>query len=117
MLIFSESPVLSTMPGTVLDTRVFSEGLISIHTAYFWHTLAHLALTTVLWSWYNRHYFVYEDTGDQKEQCTQVHLVKNVAELGLEPKYLITNTMSFFLSHMGRSDEGGKRLEEGEVEI
>ena len=36
-----------------------------------------------LWSWYNRHHFVYEETGDQKEQCTQVHLVKNVAELGL----------------------------------
>lgn len=49
----------------------------------------YLALTADLWSWCNRRYFVYEDTEDQKEQCIQVHRVKNVAELGLEPTYLI----------------------------
>ena len=56
----------------------------------------YLALIADLWSWYNRHYFVYEDTGGQKEQCTQVHQVKNVAELGLEPTYLIVGSNSNF---------------------
>ena len=78
----------------------------------------YLALIADLWSWYNRHYFVYEDTGGQKEQCTQVHQVKNVAELGLEPTYLIVGSNSnFFLFHRVLSDEGGKWVEDREAEV
>lgn len=74
MLIFFLIP--GTQHNAWHSTRQASvfEGLTNQHSSGICLTYIISALATVLWTWYDRHNFAYEDTA-QKE-CTQIDLIR-----------------------------------------